>query len=55
MNDFREDKSEDVDFLSSSRALRIHFEKMLADFTNFDSDFIAPFIDDWLAAIGVFR
>jgi len=49
--DIRNFKSDDPDFLSASRTLRKHFENMLADFINFDSDFNAPFIDDWLTAI----
>jgi hypothetical protein len=38
-------QGEDADFLSASRTLRKYFENMLAYFTNFDSDFNAPFID----------
>jgi len=51
MSNIREHQGDDAEFLSSSRTLRKHFENMLADFTNFDSDFNAPFIADWLAAI----
>jgi len=51
MSNIREHQGEDADFLSASRTLRKHFENLLADFINFDSDFNAPFIDDWLTAI----
>jgi len=51
MSDIRKHQGDDADFLSVSRTLRKHFENMLADFIAFDSDFSAPFIDDWLAAI----
>jgi hypothetical protein len=51
MKDIRDFHGDFAHFLQSSRTLRKHFENMLADFTNFDSDFNAPFIADWLAAI----
>jgi len=51
MKDNRDFHGDFAEFLQSSRTLRKHFENMLADFINFDSDFNAPFIDDWLAAI----
>jgi len=51
MSDLREHHSGDADFFSTSRVLRKHFDNMLADFINFDSDFNAPFIDNWLSAI----
>jgi len=49
--DIRNFKSDDADFFSASRVLCKHFENMLANFINFDSDFNAPFIDNWLTAI----